>query len=69
MVKFGQALLFTWGKCNIYYYSYYKESDPDLSIQVMDRIIQVQHPSDCHLCFSPGDIQPGFDADSKEDRS
>ncbi|CAK64375.1 unnamed protein product (macronuclear) [Paramecium tetraurelia] len=32
LVKAGQALLMTWGKSNVYYYSYFKMNDPDLSV-------------------------------------
>ena len=32
MVKAGQALLMTWGKSNVYYYSYFKMNEPNLSV-------------------------------------
>lgn len=35
LVKFGSALLFTWGKTNVYFFSYYKETEPELSISVL----------------------------------
>ncbi|KAM3137441.1 hypothetical protein pb186bvf_010414 [Paramecium bursaria] len=34
LVKIGQALLLTWGKSNVYYYSYYRQFEPDLSVSL-----------------------------------
>ena len=34
MIKFSQALLFSWGQTNVYFYSYYKNSDPSLDYKV-----------------------------------
>ncbi|CAD8044553.1 unnamed protein product [Paramecium primaurelia] len=32
LIKIGSALLLTWGKTNVYFYSFYKQTEPDLSI-------------------------------------
>jgi MFS family permease len=34
LIKFSQALLFSWGQTNVYFYSYYKNSDPSLDYKV-----------------------------------
>ena len=44
MLKFGMALIVTWGKCNIYYYSYYKHYDPQLSFQYNNLSVAILAP-------------------------